>query len=64
MYHCFALNCHLDSLKLRLYSWTGVNCDEPHDDDGDDDIGGLILMYHGHGVTNAILVQPYEDHSL
>ena len=27
-------------------------------DDDDDDIGGVILMYHRHGVTNAILVEP------
>ena len=37
-------------LSLKLLDFWIVNYD--------DDIGGVILMYHGHGVTNAILVHP------
>ena len=47
-------------LQVQLGSIGLLDCD----DADDDDIGCLILMYHGHGVTNAILVSANEDHSL
>ena len=46
--------------QVQLGSIGLLDCD----DADDDDIGCLILMYPGHGVTNAILVSANEDHSL
>ena len=43
-------------LRSRLVSYYSPG--DANFDDGDDDIGGVILMYHRHGVTNAILVEP------
>ena len=46
------------SLRSRLVSYYSSDDANFDDDDDDDDIGGVILMYHRHGVTNAILVEP------